>query len=122
MGARTREADLGVGVGVREICWVHTSSEKAAGGTAPGSTHCLQGRRMGRKDRKPRVDGRVISGGKCCEVFRDWVSPQLCQRLADPGWVVYHCSLIFLINRVGLGNDVLGVMKTSCNYIMMMGT
>lgn len=28
----------------------------------------------------------------------------------------------FPINRVGLGNDVLGVMKTSCNYIMMMGT
>lgn len=44
--------------------------------------------RMGRKEWKPRVDGRVISDGQCCEGFRDWVLPQLCQRLADPGWVV----------------------------------
>lgn len=88
MGARTREADLGVGVGVREICWVHTSGEKTAEGTGPGSTHRLQGRRMGRKEWKPRVDGRMISNGQCCEGFRDWVLPQLCQRLADPGWVV----------------------------------
>ena len=88
MGAQTREADLGEGVGVREIYWVHTSGERAAEGTAPGSTHRLQGCRMGRKEQKPRADGRVISGGKYCEGFRDRFSPQLCQRRPDPGWVV----------------------------------
>lgn len=66
----------------------YTSGEKTAEGTGPGSTHRLQGRRMGRKEWKPRVDGRVISDGQCFEGFRDWVLPQLCQRLADPGWVV----------------------------------
>ena len=68
---------------------------ESGSGKSVGFTHLVRKQQrelprgaMGRKEQKPRADGRVISGGKCCEGFRDWVLPQLCQRLADPGWVV----------------------------------
>lgn len=104
-GSSDRGSRFGSGSRGQEICWVHTSSEESSRELPRGAPTVCRAVGMGRKDQKPRVDGRVISGGKCCSVRGLEVSPQLCQELLILVGLFYHCSLISL--SIGWGLEMM---------------